>query len=88
MIITGDHPMSTYVFRVELQQEADGRWSVWVPAVAGCASWGSTRDDALRNIQEALQSHLEAMVADGDPIPDPRPGEVEVLAAPAVAVNL
>jgi len=42
-----------------LEQEDDGTYSVHCPALKGCHSQGSTRDEALKNIQEAIQLYLE-----------------------------
>ena len=59
-------------FTVVLEREDDGRFSVYVPDLPGCASWGDTRDDALNNIREAIQVYIEGLEADGQPIPEPR----------------
>ncbi len=61
--------MKTYLFRVELQQEEDGRWSVWIPALTGLASWGHTKEEALRNIQDAAEAYVEDVVEAGETIP-------------------
>ncbi len=79
--------MKTYVLRVELRQEDDGRWSVWAPSFPGLASWGHTRDEALRNIQDAAEAYLEDMIEAGEPIPI-EAGKIEVIDNPAVAVTL
>lgn len=44
---------------IVLEQEEDGTYSVHCPALKGCHSQGETRDEALRNIQEAIQLYLE-----------------------------
>jgi predicted RNase H-like HicB family nuclease len=41
------------------QQEADGGYSVWVPALPGCTSQGETFEEARANIQEAIALYLE-----------------------------
>lgn len=79
--------MKTYLFRVELQQETDGRWSVWVPTMPGLASWGHTKGEALRNIQDAAEAYLEDMIEAGEVMPL-EAGKVEVIDAPAVAVTV
>lgn len=79
--------MKTYLFRVELQQESDGRWSVWIPALAGLASWGHTKEEALRNIQDAAEAYVEDMLEAGDPIPL-EAGKVDVIEPPTVAVTV
>ena len=42
------------------------------PDFPGCVSDGETVDDALRRGAEALSFHVEGMMADGEPIPQPR----------------
>ncbi|MDD5558915.1 type II toxin-antitoxin system HicB family antitoxin [Candidatus Methylomirabilis sp.] len=79
--------MKTYLFRVELQQEQDERWSVWIPALAGLASWGHTKEEALRNIQDAAEAYVEDMIEAGDPIPL-EAGQVDVIERPAVAITV
>lgn len=44
---------------IVLEQEDDGTYSVHCPALKGCHSQGETRDDAIKNIQEAIQLYLE-----------------------------
>lgn len=79
--------MKTYLFRVELQQETDGRWSVWVPGLPGLTSWGHTREEALRNVQDAAEPYVEDMTEAGEPIPL-EAGKVDVIERLAVAVTV
>ncbi len=44
---------------VSLDQDEDGVWIAECPAIPGCVSQGSTREDALGNIKEAIQLCLE-----------------------------
>ena len=62
--------MTTYVFKATLQEEEDGRWSAWVDALPGCATWGYTRAEAFEALQEGTELYLECMLEYGDPIPD------------------
>jgi predicted RNase H-like HicB family nuclease len=76
--------MKSFVFRVELEEEEDGRWSAVVPALPGCATWGHTSEEALEAIHEAAQAYIEILVEDGRPLPS---GEnVEVFDGALVAV--
>jgi len=45
--------------RVVLESSDDGGYTAIVPALPGCISEGDTRDEALANIQEAIQLYLE-----------------------------
>jgi predicted RNase H-like HicB family nuclease len=40
---------------IVLEQEDDGTYSVYCPALMGCHSQGETREEALKNIQEAIR---------------------------------
>ena len=59
--------MNTYVFKIELEQEEDGRWSATVPALPGCFSWGYTREEALETIEENVRAWLEVLRDKGEP---------------------
>ena len=78
--------MKTYIFRIGMEQEEDGRWSADVPTLPGCATWGYSKEEALRSIQEAVRLYVESLVAHGETVPLGAP--VEVLEEPAVAITL
>ncbi len=48
-----------------------------VPDLPGCFSAGDTLDDALTNAQEAILLHLEGLLDEGQPVPEP--GDIERL---------
>jgi len=52
-----------------LEQETDGGYVAFVPALPGCMTQGDTREEVIRNIREAIELYLEDCVAAGDPIP-------------------
>ncbi len=54
-----------------LTREADGGYSVTVPALPGCVSQGETREEALEMIREAIELYLESLQAHGDAVPGP-----------------
>ena len=45
-------------YSVNLKQTEEG-YSVWCPSLPGCASQGTTKEEALENIQDAIQSYLK-----------------------------
>lgn len=68
-------------YTVILQRESDGGYVVSVPALPGCVSQGDSREEALKNIEEAIELYLEDVQAAGEPIPDENGREyVEVTA--------
>ena len=69
-------------FTVVLEQEPDEGFVASVPALPGCVSQGDTREDALRNMREAIELYLEDCRESGDPIPSESGREfVEIEAA-------
>lgn len=63
--------MASREYEVVLTREADGGYSVTVPALPGCVSQGETREEALEMIREAIELYLESLQAHGDAVPGP-----------------
>jgi predicted RNase H-like HicB family nuclease len=68
--------MGSYSFTVVI--EPDGaQFHVYVPALPGCHSFGDNQDEALANIREAIELHVESMLEDGEEVPrEPEPARV------------
>ncbi len=45
--------------KVVLEPSDEGGFTVYVPSLPGCISEGDTREEALTNIQEAIELYLE-----------------------------
>jgi predicted RNase H-like HicB family nuclease len=45
--------------------------SAYVPDLPGCITTGKTFEEIEQNIREAIELHLEGMMEDGEPIPEP-----------------
>ena len=43
-----------------------------VPELPGCMAHGNTQEDALKNINEAMQLWTDTARENGDPIPEPK----------------
>jgi predicted RNase H-like HicB family nuclease len=56
-------------FRVRIEIDEDGVFVAEVPALPGCVTQGSTREEAVENAQEAIAVYLESLKAHGEPIP-------------------
>ena len=56
-------------FRVLIETDEDGAFVAEVPSLPGCISQGETRQEALRNIEEAISAYLESLQARDEPIP-------------------
>ncbi|MBI4020432.1 MAG: type II toxin-antitoxin system HicB family antitoxin [Candidatus Aenigmarchaeota archaeon] len=46
--------------QVVLEKQEEGGYTVYVPSLPGCVSQGETREEALKNIKEAIELYLEA----------------------------
>ena len=69
-------------FRVILEPNELGGYTVTVPSLPGCISEGDTRDEALANIKEAIELYIESLQADGEPIPSEEAIEETVIEVP------
>ena len=56
-------------YRVYIEQDEDGSFVATCPSLPGCVSQGRTRDDALRNIGEAVEAYIESLRKHDEPIP-------------------
>ena len=56
--------------RIVLEPSDEGGYTATVPALPGCISEGDTREEALTNIQEAVQLYLEPVDDDQTYRPD------------------
>ena len=56
-------------YTVLMEQNEDGGYTVTVPSLPGCISEGSTWEEALANIEEAIAGYLEVARKLGRPIP-------------------
>ena len=65
---------NTYSFSVKftviIERQDEGGYSVTVPALPGCVSEGETKEEAIKNIKEAIELYLEVLKEDGKPIPE------------------
>ena len=49
-----------FQYHAVFQEESDGGFSVWVPALPGCCSQGDNFEEAMVNIKEAIELCLES----------------------------
>ena len=54
---------------VIIHKDHDSDYGVTVPDLPGCFSAGDSLADALTQVREAIELHLEDMLADGDAVP-------------------
>jgi predicted RNase H-like HicB family nuclease len=81
--------MKTYTFKVVVEPDKD-RWFAYCPALHeyGASTWGYTREEALKNINEVVQMVIGELREDGVAIPTTPSDEVEVFSGDRVAVTV
>jgi len=65
-------------YKVVVEPQEEGGYSVYVPALPGCVSQGETVDEALGNIKEAIEVYLESLKQRGIALPQIKEHEVAV----------
>jgi predicted RNase H-like HicB family nuclease len=51
-------------------EETGAGFGAYVPDLPGCIAAADSREEVTRLIHEAIEFHLEALAADGSPIPE------------------
>lgn len=62
--------MQNYTYRILLNKEPEGQYSVSVPALPGCFTYGNNIDHAIQIAKEAVELYLEELRSRGEDIPD------------------
>ena len=52
-------------------EKAENNYSAYVPDLPGCVATGFTVEETEREIREAIGLHIEGLIEDGLPIPQP-----------------
>ena len=60
--------MSRYLIVIE---NAGSNFSAYSPDLPGCVTTGKTREDTRKNMEEAIEFHLEGLREDGLTVPPP-----------------
>ena len=60
--------MKKYLIIVE---ETDTGYSAYSPDLPGCGSTGQTKEEVERNIQQAIEFHIEGLKEEGYAVPKP-----------------
>ena len=56
-------------YTVIIEKGQDSGYVAYAPALKGCVTQGSTKAEALKNIKEAIEVYVEALLEDGLPVP-------------------
>ncbi len=56
------------IFNITIERDEDGVWIVECPSIPGCVSQGSTKEEAVENIKDAIKVCLEVRAERGMPL--------------------
>jgi predicted RNase H-like HicB family nuclease len=56
-------------YTVIIEPGKESGYVAYVPVLKGCVSQGKTKAEAIRNIKEAVELYIEALLEDGIPVP-------------------
>jgi antitoxin HicB len=59
-----------YTYKIYLHKEVDGGYTVTVPALPGCITYGENVDEAIAMAKEAVELYLEEMKSRNEEITD------------------
>jgi len=65
-------------YKVVLEPQEEGGYTVYVPSLPGCVSQGETAEEAVANVKEAIEVYLESLKERGVPLPQVEEREVAV----------
>jgi predicted RNase H-like HicB family nuclease len=60
----------THTYKLLLRKEPEGQYTVIVPALPGCITFGDSIDYAIEMAKEAIQLYIEELQERGEEIPD------------------
>jgi len=61
--------MKTYSYRTIIESDENNTFHAYVPALLGCHTWGSSVEEARKNIRDAIDVYVRSLIADGETVP-------------------
>jgi antitoxin HicB len=61
--------MEALSYRVLLRKEPEGGYTVIVPSLPGCVTYGDTVEEAIEMAKEAIELYIESLKAHGEEVP-------------------
>ena len=61
--------MRTLSYRITLRKEPEGGYTVLVPALPGCITYGKTVEEEIEMARDAINGYIESLIEDGEAIP-------------------
>ena len=81
--------MKKYTFKVVVEPDEE-RWHAYCPALHeyGASTWGTTREEAAKHIQEVVQIIIDELCEDGIAIPAGATEDVAIFSDERVGVTV
>ena len=70
--------MKTLNYRIRLEREEEGGYTVIVPSLAGCVTFGETVEEAIEMAREAIEGYIETLMELGRDVPIEDDGFVDI----------
>ncbi|MEN4006319.1 MAG: type II toxin-antitoxin system HicB family antitoxin [Methanobacteriaceae archaeon] len=61
--------MNVSSYRILLRKEPEGGYTVIVPSLHGCITYGDTIEEAIEMAREAIELYIESLKEHGEEIP-------------------
>jgi predicted RNase H-like HicB family nuclease len=61
--------MKPLTYKIFLHPEPEGGYTVTVPSLPGCNTFGETIAEAIEMAKEAIELYVESLIAHNEPIP-------------------
>ncbi len=52
-------------------EKADSNYAAYVPDLPGCVAAALTKGEVRKLIKEAIELHIEGLIEQGEPVPEP-----------------
>jgi antitoxin HicB len=56
-------------YRIILRKEPEGGYTVLVPSLPGCVTYGKTVEEAINMARDAIKGYVESLIEDGEEVP-------------------
>ena len=67
-----NHTRGALMRQVFLSPGEDNYWVAECPSLSGCISQGTTKQEAIANVKEAIEGYIASLEEDNLPVPEER----------------
>lgn len=61
--------MRTLSYRITLRKEPEGGYTVLVPSLPGCVTYGKTVEKAIEMARDAITGYVESLIENSEAVP-------------------